>query len=165
MLYFVQGTTNIIAGFLGLNPRTMAPQPRNAISTKSSQYGVFEPHGLLSEYFQICTNNFNESSVSIYYETAGNSFLTTMKDPDETTINTAPLHPNSSYASPSSSHWFAPPRGNQNRRPIICPNGANDVPFRGTGILSYEPSDMITSSAIADVGHVETVRTDKVTYW
>ncbi|CAG7825694.1 unnamed protein product, partial [Allacma fusca] len=41
-----QGTTNLIAGFLNLNPRTLLPQGY----PKPLHYAVFEPIGILPEY-------------------------------------------------------------------------------------------------------------------
>lgn len=54
----MQGTTNIITSFLGLNPKTFAAQH----GTKPVQFGVFEPKGLLADY-----NNTSNSATNNHY--------------------------------------------------------------------------------------------------
>lgn len=72
-----QGTSNLIAGFLHLNPRTLIPH-EGSMPHKPIHYAVFEPSGILRDY----QGSFTSDS-SISYDIPSRPFSSSMSE-DET---------------------------------------------------------------------------------
>jgi hypothetical protein len=145
-----QGTSNLISGFLHLNPRTLlsnraipsSQASSNVSSPKSVHYDVFEPNGILRDYVTH-DSPFHHHQVVIPSQTSlqGAQILPLKSSEDDTLMNSSSTSSlfedestNGSVISHSSfSHWTYPDHGqnmHQMTDDVLSPTITHNLPMQ-----------------------------------